>query len=232
MPWRSLLFKKKDPVYARVDAAGEVVSKSGFVEIRYQLDGKSYRALSSNLSPPEGGPGEIFQDPAPPPEEAPKAPAQPKGAEATPTGAVIIYADGACSGNPGPAGLGVFFRVGDEIKELSEYLGHATNNIAELTAVKRALELCADRERPIYIYTDSAYTIGLLTKDWKPKANQELVRELRAMVRRFPRLYLRKVAGHAGIPGNERADLLARQAIERRDTHASWKEKGSPSKEP
>ena len=72
-----------------------------------------------------------------------------------------MYADGACSGNPGPAGVGVVALWDDEQRELSEYIGEATNNIAELTAVLRAVELSAELDRPVRIYTDSQYSIGV-----------------------------------------------------------------------
>jgi ribonuclease HI len=128
---------------------------------------------------------------------------------------IHAYTDGACSGNPGPAGIGVVLICGSRRKEISEYLGPGTNNIAELTAVKRALESIHDRARPVYLYSDSSYVLGLLASGWKARANRDLVEELRALCAGFHDLRLRKVAGHAGVPENERADELARQAIER-----------------
>src|SRR5690606_4079780 len=132
--------------------------------------------------------------------------------------AIIAYTDGACTGNPGPAGLGVVLLDGPERREISEYLGAGTNNIAELTAILRALEAIPPehRDRAIRLHTDSSYAVGLLTKNWKAKANGELVAELRALARRFPRLHIVKVKGHSGIPENERADQLAVEAIRRR----------------
>jgi ribonuclease HI len=129
---------------------------------------------------------------------------------------IHAYTDGACSGNPGPAGIGVVLICGGRRKELSEYLGEGTNNIAELLAVKRALESVRDRARTVYLYSDSAYVLGLLGKGWKPKANRELVEDLRALKSRFADLRLVKVPGHAGVPENERADELARAAVARR----------------
>lgn len=128
---------------------------------------------------------------------------------------VHAWTDGACSGNPGPAGIGVVLVSGDRRREISEYLGEATNNIAELTAVMRALEAIRDRSRTVYLYSDSSYALGLLGKGWKAKANRELVEEIRAVAARFSDLRLVKVAGHAGVAENERADELAREAIER-----------------
>jgi ribonuclease HI len=85
-------------------------------------------------------------------------------------------------------------------------------------AILRGLEMVEGRDAPVVVMSDSEYGLGLLTKGWKPKKNQELVATLRTVVARFPRLSFVKVAGHAGIPGNERADVLARRAIETRST--------------
>ena len=128
---------------------------------------------------------------------------------------IHAWTDGACTGNPGPMGIGVVLISGKHRKELSEYLGPVgTNNIAELTAILRALESIKDRKRPIVIYSDSAYAIGLLSMGWKAKANKDLVEKIRQFLRMFPDVQFVKVAGHAGVPENERCDELARQAIE------------------
>ena len=135
--------------------------------------------------------------------------------------AVHIYTDGACTGNPGPMGIGIVILdpSGPEQSavriEKGEYLGLGTNNIAELTAILRGLQLTA-RDRAVVIYTDSSYSIGILSLGWKAKANQELVAEIRALLRAFPQVRFVKVAGHAGVPENERCDELARQAVMRR----------------
>ena len=97
-------------------------------------------------------------------------------------------------------------------RELSEYLGVGTNNIAELTAILRGLQVLP-RDRPVVVYSDSSYAIGLLSQNWKAKANQELVAALRRLLREFPAVHFVKVAGHAGVPENERCDELARAAI-------------------
>jgi ribonuclease HI len=67
----------------------------------------------------------------------------------------------------------------------------------------------------VLVYSDSAYSIGLLTQAWKAKANKELVEKLRETCREFSDLRFVEVAGHAGIPLNERVDQLARDAIVR-----------------
>ena len=132
-----------------------------------------------------------------------------------------MYADGACSGNPGPAGLGVAIFDGEDRRELSEYLGHGTNNIAELTAIQRALEALAGEERTVEIKTDSSYSIGVLTKGWKAKANQALIVDVKAALSKVPSVRIMYVKGHAGIAGNELADALARAAVDSRKT-SGW----------
>ena len=66
------------------------------------------------------------------------------------------------------------------------------------------------------VYTDSAYSIGVLSKGWKAKANQELVARIRRRLAAYPNVAFVKVSGHAGVPENERCDELARAAVERR----------------
>jgi ribonuclease HI len=126
---------------------------------------------------------------------------------------IVVYTDGACSGNPGPAGAGVVVMQGDQVvHEISMSLGHGTNNIAELTAVKLALEYLLKEghsDTPVTLYTDSNYCVGLLTKDWKAKANVQLVAELRELTAKFRGLSIRYIKGHDGHHGNERADELA-----------------------
>jgi ribonuclease HI len=110
--------------------------------------------------------------------------------------------------------------VGDAShEELSEYLGQGTNNIAELTAILRGVEMVGERAGKLVIHTDSQYAIGVLSKGWKAKANVELVARIKEALRRRGRVELRYVKGHAGIPLNERCDELAREAVLRRRTH-------------
>ena len=131
---------------------------------------------------------------------------------------LTVWTDGACSGNPGPMGIGVVVVVGERREEVSEYLGIGTNNIAELTAIERGLQVVArfpkdDPSRRVRVFSDSAYAIGLLEKGWKAKANQELVARLRKLVATVRNLEFVKVPGHAGVPENERCDELAREAV-------------------
>lgn len=226
-------------VLVRCDESGRPQAVGERVEIRYRPnDGRAYRAHVARLEPIPGasivddahcGPAEAV--PGHKGKSAPDATHAPVSAEsrrramlrkaearaglrAPPEGTVVVYADGACSGNPGPAGIGIRVEDGAASRELSEYLGPATNNIAELTAILRAAELFGNDERPIEIRTDSQYAIGVLTKGWKAKANTELVAQVkRALARLGDRVRLVYVPGHAAVAGNERADSLARAAI-------------------
>jgi len=129
---------------------------------------------------------------------------------------IIAYTDGACSGNPGPAGVGVVLVCGDKRKEISAYIGEGTSNIAELMAVLHALEAIKDRARAVVVHTDSSYTIGVLSKGWKAKANVELIAKTRALAAAFADLKFQWVPGHSGVVENERCDELARAAVKRR----------------
>jgi len=130
------------------------------------------------------------------------------------TSPIMAYTDGSSHGNPGPAGSGVvIMQNGTIIHEISEPLGVATNNIAELTAIKLALEYYQDSPTvPITIYSDSQYCIGCLTKPWKPKKNVELINSIKDIMESFTELDICHVKGHDGDSGNERADVLANQA--------------------
>jgi ribonuclease HI len=232
MPWvRAVL--RGNTVYARADDAGALRVDGGRVEIRYKPhDGRRYDARPDNL---EVLPGSVLPDDTCSPIE-PAAKASGTGAAAKPArkerraenrapteppldgDVVVAYADGACSGNPGPAGLGVVLIDGPRRVELSEYLGQATNNIAELTAILRAVGEVTDPAQKMVIRTDSQYSIGVLQKGWKAKANAELVAEVREALAARPRTRLAYVPGHSGVVLNERADALAREAVSTRKT--------------
>ena len=93
-----------------------------------------------------------------------------------------------------------------------------TNNVAELTAIEDAISLVLSKEEykeaPIEILTDSQYTSGVLTKNWKAKANRSLIQGIRSQLKKNKNIRIHWVAGHAGIEGNEKADELANRAIE------------------
>jgi ribonuclease HI len=217
MPWKQYEFKGQT-VYVRVLASGKPIVHRGRAELRYKLGAtKSYRASPENLVDIDG---EIVADE----EMGGSAPAS-TGANAlretpqTPPDddTIVIHTDGACSGNPGPAGIGVFVERPDEIIEISEYIGSGTNNIAELTAILRALQTLqeTDRDRLIHLYTDSGWSLGVLIGGWKAKTNLELIGEIQQEMEKYPKLELLKVRGHAGQDGNEEADNLATMAVRR-----------------
>lgn len=214
MPWMPHRLRDAD-VWARVDAAGALIKDAdGRVEVVYKPapGAKVYRAGARNLTPLPGPAVEIeVGEPAPDKNGGKKS-----AAAAPPKNPIHVWTDGGAVPNPGPCGIGVVIVDGEAKRELSEYLGEGTNNIAELTAIYRGLEEIKDRERSVIVYSDSSYAIGLLTQNWKPKANHELVAKLRDMTKRFPDLRFVKVAGHSGIPLNERTDELASAAISRR----------------
>lgn len=223
MPWKKYEFKGQT-VYVRVLATGKPIVHRGRVELRYKLGArKSYKAAPDNLVelPDET---EIIDDAEMSGTGAATAAAAATGGAlkeepSVPPDAntIIVYTDGACSGNPGPAGIGVLVERPDQTIEISEFLGSATNNIAELSAILKALRTLRedDAERLIHLYTDSGWSLGVLVGGWKAKANLELLEEIRAEMAKFPRLELLKVRGHAGHPGNEEADRLATQATRR-----------------
>jgi ribonuclease HI len=217
MPWRHVVLRGTR-VLARCHPDGTLVDEGGRVEIRYKAnDGKSYRAATRNL--------ELTADPVLADEHcsdaAPVVSSRAGGGVQVSDAKLVAYTDGACSGNPGPAGLGVVLTEDGARRELSEFLGIGTNNIAELTAILRALEAVGRSAEPMLVHTDSQYAIGVLTKGWKAKANQQLIADTKERMRNFPRLTLVYVKGHAGIPLNERADQLARAAVSARGS-SGW----------
>ena len=97
-------------------------------------------------------------------------------------------------------------------REISKYIGIATNNQAELEAIRIGLSEIKKTDMPVRIYTDSAYAHGVLTLGWKAKKNTEIIMEIRKRLSLFKDLKIIHVKGHAGVEGNERADKLATAA--------------------
>jgi ribonuclease HI len=140
---------------------------------------------------------------------------------------IIIFTDGASSGNPGPAGAGVYFKYGVHEKCISKYLGdNYTNNWAELSAVLLALENLKSKTIPTTIYSDSQYAINILTKGWQVNANHQLVAILKAELKNFPNVKFEWVKAHSGIEGNERADMWAQRAVVNRCDEVYTYQKG------
>ena len=138
---------------------------------------------------------------------------------------VIIYTDGACSGNPGPGGWGAVLRYDETVRELCGGENPTTNNRMELMAAIQGLETLK-RPCAIDLYTDSEYVRkgitewmkgwkarGWKTADKKPVKNQDLWQRLDDATTRH-RINWHWVKGHAGIPDNERADTLAREGAQ------------------
>jgi ribonuclease HI len=137
---------------------------------------------------------------------------------------VVIYADGACKGNPGPGGWGVLLRSGGREQEMFGGEAQTTNNRMELCAVIEGLMSLENRSR-VRVYTDSQYVQkgisewihswkrrGWLTADKKPVKNVDLWQKLDKVAREHE-VEWHWVKGHAGHPGNERADELANRGI-------------------
>ena len=137
---------------------------------------------------------------------------------------VEIYTDGACSGNPGPGGWGALLLYGENEKEITGGEFETTNNRMELTAAIEALNLLK-RRCTVHLHTDSTYVRDGITKwinGWKAKGwktaakkpvkNEDLWRALDDAAAKHD-IEWKWVKGHAGDPGNERADALANQGM-------------------
>lgn len=138
---------------------------------------------------------------------------------------VIIYTDGACSGNPGPGGWAAILCWNGREKTVSGGEPHTTNNRMELIA---AIEALKTLKRPVDVelFSDSSYVVKGITewvfswirRGWKRKGgeveNVDLWKELYDLSRRY-RITWRWVRGHAGNPMNEKVDRLAREEVEK-----------------
>ncbi|MCD6271742.1 MAG: ribonuclease HI [Deltaproteobacteria bacterium] len=129
--------------------------------------------------------------------------------------AICLYTDGASSGNPGPSGIGVLLRFKEHEKEISKYIGNATNNIAELKAIEAGLSVLKKKDLSVIVFTDSSYALGVLVSGWKAKKNVQLVEKIRKKISEFKNIKFIKVKGHSGMAENERADYLATSAIKK-----------------
>lgn len=140
---------------------------------------------------------------------------------------VIIYTDGACSGNPGPGGWGAILMYKGNKKEISGGMKNTTNNIMEVTAVIEALK-CLKVESNVSVYSDSAYTVNAFNQGWiynwikkgwktasgEPVKNKELWQELYDLTKKHKVEFI-KVKGHSDNEFNNRCDELARNAIKK-----------------
>ncbi len=138
---------------------------------------------------------------------------------------VIIYTDGACSGNPGPGGWGCVLLYGEHRKEMSGGERETTNNRMELTAAIRALEALNTPCR-VDLYSDSAYLVNAFEQGWlnnwvrrnwvkadkKPVENVDLWKRILELVS-IHTVVFHKVKGHASNKENNRCDELAVAAV-------------------
>ncbi|WP_042167312.1 ribonuclease HI [Paenibacillus gorillae] len=140
---------------------------------------------------------------------------------------VMIYTDGACSGNPGPGGWGAVLFYGPHKKEISGGEKQTTNNRMEIAAVIEALRLLKEPCK-VSVYSDSAYVVNCFQKGWihgwlrngwrnskkEPVENQDLWKSLWELMKLHEVTYI-KVKGHSDNEWNNRCDELARGAIKR-----------------
>ncbi len=140
-------------------------------------------------------------------------------------GGVIVYTDGACSGNPGPGGWAAIIIEGGEERVVSGAEPQTTNQRMELIGAIEGLAAIPGR-RPVKLHSDSAYVVNCFRDRWwekwertgwvnaskQPIANRDLWERLLAESRRHDVTWV-KVAGHSGEPLNERVDALARAAM-------------------
>ena len=138
---------------------------------------------------------------------------------------VIIYTDGACSGNPGPGGWGTILMYKDNKKEIFGGKKDTTNNVMELTAVIEGLKLLKFSCK-VKLYSDSAYVVNAFNQKWidgwikngwknaskEPVKNKELWQELYDLTQKHEVEFI-KVKGHSDNEYNNRCDELARNAI-------------------
>lgn len=218
--WQRMWFKN-NKVWMAVDSKGSPLTRDGKVLIKYQLkQDYEYWVNKSNVAPIDSRTG--------------KAPARNKRKnrqkrpakndtvngsatwdETSYRDKICIFTDGASSGNPGPAGIGVLLRYGEHEKEISKFIGNATNNVAELKAIQTGLSAVKNTAKPVRLFTDSEYAYGLLMLNWKAHKNQQMVASVKEAMAHFKDLKIIKVKGHAGHPANERADYLATSAIKK-----------------
>ena len=141
---------------------------------------------------------------------------------------VVIYTDGACSGNPGPGGWAAVLTAGENRREISGFAAETTNNRMEIMAVIEGLR-ALNRPCSVRVVSDSAYVVNAFRKRWlanwqrngwqtsarRPVENQDLWQELLGVMRPHS-VDFEWVKGHAANPFNNRCDELAREAITQR----------------
>jgi ribonuclease HI len=231
--WKRMVFKR-NKVWLAIDRDQNPVVKNGKMLIKYQLDQDyEYWVVSKNVKPIDSLPQEEKsadrESPSSPVGNKEKAKSKTssrqkalktKSERSSPVetcceDGICIYTDGASSGNPGPSGIGVLLRFNKHEKEISKYIGIATNNMAELEAIRSGLLAVKNTNLPVRVFTDSSYAYGVLVQGWKARKNQAIIASIKKILLKFNDLKFIKLKGHAGIEGNERADVLATSAIKK-----------------
>jgi len=130
---------------------------------------------------------------------------------------IILYTDGASSGNPGPGGYGIVLKCGNLRKELSGGFAQTTNNRMELLAVIIGLESIKWDNAEVHVYSDSSYVVKAINEGWLENWKKKGFKKVKNvdLWQRFMTVYAKHrvqfhwVKGHAGNPENERCDELA-----------------------
>lgn len=133
---------------------------------------------------------------------------------------VKMYTDGACSGNPGPAGWVAVLQYGQHEREVVGGATESTNNRAELMAVIVGLQ-ALKMPCKVQVFTDSQYVVGMLSQGWMRKANHDLLAQADALLDQHAVSFV-KVKGHSGHEMNERCDQAARAEVERQRSKADF----------
>ena len=143
---------------------------------------------------------------------------------------VLIYTDGACTGNPGPGGYAALVVRDGECTEIAAGFARTTNNRMEILAVIMGLEALGEKRGPVTVISDSQYVVNAISKGWAKRwqANGWMRNAKEAAVN--PDLWTRLLAlcaqhdvefqwvrGHAGHPENERCDFLSTRAARGND---------------
>jgi ribonuclease HI len=220
--WKRMQFKK-NKVWLAIDRDQKPVVKNGKVLIKYQMgqdyeywvNPKNIKSIDSVEIETKKSRNKKSTEKTPKKRKTRGKPKTDSPDSSEYKNSICIYTDGASSGNPGPSGIGVVLRFGKHEKEMSKYIGIATNNIAELEAIRTGLLAIKNTELPVRIFTDSRYAYGVLTLGWKARKNQNLIKSIKNILLKFKDRKIIKIKGHAGHEGNERADYLATSAIKK-----------------
>ncbi len=214
--WKRMQFKNHK-VWIATDEKNHPVVKNHKVLIKYQLDQDyEYWVHEKGVTPIDSHQSAIKQNIGGKRQKNETPSNNRLQSEAIPKNAICVYTDGASSGNPGPAGIGIHLKHGPHEKGISRYIGIATNNVAELEAIKAGLLAIKNIKLPVRVFTDSRYALGVLSLGWKVKSNRKLIQAIKSIMKQFDDFELIKVKGHSGDKGNEKADYLAILSVKKK----------------